>query len=221
MKSSYFEEKSVIRRLNETQIKMYRDAITNYKPDIEMKYFKGVAYPNSVLIAADKIIDFENMKRDVYIHNFEEQLSEKTASFNFGYEKIANYLITNLDMKDRTVRCLKAENIWTIGDLIKWTEEELLKTPNIGKNSLKEINDFLLKWNLKLGMRVENRRLLYFEELVKIIDKKGYENYLLNNPLSFWENVRNYLFFAVIILFFVMFIFGNASLNTESCFHKC
>ena len=52
--------------------------------------------------------------------------------------------------------CLKAENIFYIGDLILRTENDLLKTPNLGKKSLTEIKDILATKGLSLGMRLEN-----------------------------------------------------------------
>ena len=56
----------------------------------------------------------------------------------------------------RSANCLKAENIYYIGDLIRRTEVELLKTPNLGKKSLTEIKDVLASRGLALGMRLEN-----------------------------------------------------------------
>ena len=56
----------------------------------------------------------------------------------------------------RSANCLKAENIYYIGDLIQRTEVELLKTPNLGKKSLTEIKDVLASRGLSLGMRLEN-----------------------------------------------------------------
>ena len=58
--------------------------------------------------------------------------------------------ITELDLTVRSNNCLIAEGIETIGDLIQWTEVGLLKTPNLGKRSLREINDALALKGLKL-----------------------------------------------------------------------
>jgi DNA-directed RNA polymerase subunit alpha len=51
---------------------------------------------------------------------------------------------------------LKAENIYYIGDLVQRSENELLKTPNLGKKSLTEIKDVLATHGLSLGMRLES-----------------------------------------------------------------
>lgn len=64
--------------------------------------------------------------------------------------------VDDLELTVRSANCLKAENIYYIGDLVLSTEVELLKTPNLGKKSLTEIKDVLSSKGLSLGMRLEN-----------------------------------------------------------------
>jgi len=64
--------------------------------------------------------------------------------------------VDDLELTVRSANCLKAENIYYIGDLIQRTEVELLKTPNLGKKSLTEIKDILATRGLSLGMRLDN-----------------------------------------------------------------
>lgn len=64
--------------------------------------------------------------------------------------------VDDLELTVRSANCLKAENIFYIGDLIQRSEFELLKTPNLGKKSLTEIKDVLAQHGLSLGMRLEN-----------------------------------------------------------------
>jgi DNA-directed RNA polymerase subunit alpha len=64
--------------------------------------------------------------------------------------------VDDLELTVRSANCLKAENIYYIGDLIQKTEVELLKTPNLGKKSLTEIKDVLASKGLSLGMKLEN-----------------------------------------------------------------
>jgi DNA-directed RNA polymerase subunit alpha len=64
--------------------------------------------------------------------------------------------IDDLELTVRSANCLKAENIFYIGDLIQKTEFELLKTPNLGKKSLTEIKDVLAQHGLSLGMKLES-----------------------------------------------------------------
>lgn len=64
--------------------------------------------------------------------------------------------VDDLELTVRSANCLKAENIYYIGDLIQRTEVELLKTPNLGKKSLTEIKDVLASKGLSLGMVLES-----------------------------------------------------------------
>ncbi|MCG6887363.1 MAG: DNA-directed RNA polymerase subunit alpha [Proteobacteria bacterium] len=64
--------------------------------------------------------------------------------------------VDDLELTVRSANCLKAEQIFYIGDLIQRTEVELLKTPNLGRKSLTEIKDVLASRGLSLGMRLEN-----------------------------------------------------------------
>jgi DNA-directed RNA polymerase subunit alpha len=63
--------------------------------------------------------------------------------------------VDELELTVRSANCLKAENIYYIGDLIQRTENELLKTPNLGRKSLNEIKEVLASRGLTLGMKLE------------------------------------------------------------------
>ena len=81
------------------------------------------------------------------------------AAYEMEDEGIDPLLLRSVDDLELTVRsanCLKAENIYFIGDLIQRTEVELLKTPNLGKKSLTEIKDVLANRGLSLGTRLEH-----------------------------------------------------------------
>ena len=64
--------------------------------------------------------------------------------------------VDDLELTVRSANCLKAENIYYIGDLIQRSETELLKTPNLGRKSLNEIKEVLAARGLTLGMKLEN-----------------------------------------------------------------
>ena len=64
--------------------------------------------------------------------------------------------VDDLELTVRSANCLKAENINNIGDLVRRTEVELLKTPNLGKKSLNEIKEVLAAHGLELGMDLDN-----------------------------------------------------------------
>ena len=64
--------------------------------------------------------------------------------------------VDDLELTVRSANCLKAESIYFIGDLIQRTENELLKTPNLGRKSLNEIKEVLAAHGLTLGSKLEN-----------------------------------------------------------------
>ncbi|WP_139057268.1 DNA-directed RNA polymerase subunit alpha, partial [Candidatus Ichthyocystis hellenicum] len=63
--------------------------------------------------------------------------------------------VDDLELTVRSANCLKAENIYYIGDLVQRSENELLRTPNLGRKSLMEIKEVLSDYGLSLGMKVE------------------------------------------------------------------
>jgi len=64
--------------------------------------------------------------------------------------------VDDLELTVRSANCLKAENIYYVGDLVQRTETDLLKTPNLGKKSLTEIKDVLAERGFTLGTKLEN-----------------------------------------------------------------
>ena len=75
---------------------------------------------------------------------------------NATFDPILLRPVDELELTVRSANCLKAENIYYIGDLIQRTENELLKTPNLGRKSLNEIKEVLASRGLTLGMKLEN-----------------------------------------------------------------
>ncbi len=92
-------------------------------------------------------VDFEKVNEQVVD---EEEVEEEV------FDPVLLRPVDDLELTVRSANCLKAENIFYIGDLIQRTEVELLKTPNLGKKSLTEIKDILAIKGLSLGMRLEN-----------------------------------------------------------------
>ncbi len=81
---------------------------------------------------------------------------EREAPRKDNFDPILLRPVDELELTVRSANCLKAENIYYIGDLIQRTETELLKTPNLGRKSLNEIKEVLASRGLTLGARLEN-----------------------------------------------------------------
>lgn len=85
--------------------------------------------------------------------------------------------VDELELTVRAANCLKAENIYYIGDLVLKTENELLKTPNLGKKSLGEIKDVLATHQLSLGMQVPNWPPAWLKENLKDLKESEKEKF--------------------------------------------
>ncbi|WP_394791691.1 DNA-directed RNA polymerase subunit alpha [Rhodoferax sp.] len=81
---------------------------------------------------------------------------QPTPRGNTQFDPILLRPVDELELTVRSANCLKAENIYYIGDLIQRTENELLKTPNLGRKSLNEIKEVLASRGLTLGMKLES-----------------------------------------------------------------
>ncbi len=84
-----------------------------------------------------------------------EALVSSSGRANAQFDPVLLRPVDELELTVRSANCLKAENIFYIGDLIQRTENELLKTPNLGRKSLNEIKEVLASRGLTLGMKLE------------------------------------------------------------------
>ncbi|WP_373976479.1 DNA-directed RNA polymerase subunit alpha [Chitinibacter sp. SCUT-21] len=112
----------------------------------------GVIEPDeAVRQAARMLIDQLGVFADL-----EGTQEEKVVEPQVTIDPILLRPVDDLELTVRSANCLKAENIYYIGDLIQRTETELLKAPNLGRKSLNEIKEVLASKGLSLGMRLEN-----------------------------------------------------------------
>jgi DNA-directed RNA polymerase subunit alpha len=64
--------------------------------------------------------------------------------------------VEELELSVRSANCLQNANITLIGELVQRTEQDMLKTKNFGRKSLKEIKEILANMGLSLGMKIDN-----------------------------------------------------------------
>ncbi len=91
--------------------------------------------------------------------NFTEPQTQKEVEVEENEEELNPALYTRieeLELSVRSANCLKTENITYVGDLVTWSEQDLLKMPNFGKKSLNEIKKSLKPMGLELGMELQN-----------------------------------------------------------------
>ena len=111
------------------------------------------AVRNSAKILVEQLAVFARLEGGDIASVFESQSSSRGAS---NFDPLLLRPVDELELTVRSANCLKAENIYYIGDLIQRTENELLKTPNLGRKSLNEIKEVLASRGLTLGMKLEN-----------------------------------------------------------------
>jgi DNA-directed RNA polymerase subunit alpha len=121
--------------------KLIMDIETNGAIDPE----EAVRYAARILV--EQLSVFADLK------GMPTQIEEKKAT---QIDPILLRPVDDLELTVRSANCLKAENIYYIGDLIQRSETELLKTPNLGRKSLNEIKEVLASRGLTLGMKLEN-----------------------------------------------------------------
>ena len=93
----------------------------------------------------------KTLEKDVqYWKNFLPQHPTVATKQEINEKRLLARKIDDMRLTMRSTNCLKAEGIYTVGELIKWKERELLKTPNLGKKSLTEIQKALQVRGLKL-----------------------------------------------------------------------
>jgi DNA-directed RNA polymerase subunit alpha len=115
----------------------------------------GAISPEEAIRASAKIL-VEQLAVFAQLEGNDLPFVEQPAPRGASFDPILLRPVDELELTVRSANCLKAENIYYIGDLIQRTETELLKTPNLGRKSLNEIKEVLASRGLTLGARLEN-----------------------------------------------------------------
>lgn len=109
---------------------------------------------SSIRVDKKKLEDYERMLANAQrqLERAYERLNEKSGGEapDIEFNDSSNTGKIDIWFTNRTFNCLKSENISTIRDLVSKTHNDLLKIPNLGRKSLKEIVDELAKHNLHL-----------------------------------------------------------------------
>ncbi len=112
----------------------------------------GTVDPEEAIRTAATILQAQ-LSSFVNLQSMEDEVAEDEEA---DIDPILLRPVDELELTVRSANCLKAENIYYIGDLIQRTEVELLRTPNLGKKSLTEIKDVLASHGLSLGIQLDN-----------------------------------------------------------------
>lgn len=134
-------------------------AVENTRVGQRTDYDKLVleVWTDGTLKPEDAVAEAAKIAKDHYtiFINFEEEEIGEHEELDLEDERLRGLLDTpveELELSVRSSNCLRNENIRTIGDLTRKTEEEIAKTRNFGRKSLDEIKKRLEERGLHLGM---------------------------------------------------------------------
>lgn len=144
--------------------------VTDYDKLILKLETNGAVTPEDAVAYAARILQDQ---LQVFI-NFEEPKSEMASGEekeDLPFNRNLLKKVEELELSVRSANCLKNDNIIYIGDLVKKSESDMLRTPNFGRKSLNEIKEVLTNMGLHLGMDIEAWPPENIEELARKIDE--------------------------------------------------
>ena len=146
---------SPIRKVNYIVQNARVGQVTDYDKLTLEVWTNGSVAPADAVAFAAKIL---KEQLSIWV-NFEE--SEETAyPMPMGDDEPLNEnlfrSVEELELSVRSANCLQNANITLIGELVQRTEQDMLKTKNFGRKSLKEIKEILANMGLSLGMKIDN-----------------------------------------------------------------
>ena len=153
-----------------TPIKNVKYSIENYRVEQKTDYEKlnleittdGSIHPKEALKEAAKILiqHFMLFSDEKITLNMEENGgAEEFDEDVLHMRQLLKTKLVDLDLSVRALNCLKAAEVDTVGDLVRYNRNDLLKFRNFGKKSLTELDDLLTSLNLHFGMDVSIYKL--------------------------------------------------------------
>ncbi|RPI42132.1 MAG: DNA-directed RNA polymerase subunit alpha [Bacteroidetes bacterium] len=146
-----------------TPIKNVRYDIENYRVEQKTDYEKlileiktdGSIHPKEALKEAAKILIYHFMlfsDEKITLDTDEKFANEEFDEEVLHMRQLLKAKLVDLDLSVRALNCLKAAEVETLGDLVKFNKNDLLKFRNFGKKSLTELEELLTNMNLTFGM---------------------------------------------------------------------
>lgn len=124
----------------------------------------GTITPDMSVALAARILQ-DQLQTFVSFEEVEEKKEEEEEELKFDKNLLRK--VDELELSVRSQNCLKNDNIVYIGDLVRKSEAEMLKTPNFGRKSLNEIKEVLANMGLRFGMEVDEWPPENIEEMAK------------------------------------------------------
>lgn len=153
-----------------TPIKNVQYSIENYRVEQKTDYEKliveimtdGSIHPKEALKEAAKILIYHFMlfsDEKITLNSDEKFANEEFDEEILHMRQLLKTKLVDLDLSVRALNCLKAAEVETLGDLVKFNKNDLLKFRNFGKKSLTELDELLVSMNLNFGMDISKYKL--------------------------------------------------------------
>ncbi|MBN2347931.1 MAG: DNA-directed RNA polymerase subunit alpha [Bacteroidales bacterium] len=153
-----------------TPIKNVKYAVENYRVEQKTDYEKlvfeiqtdGSIHAKDALKEAAKILIYHFMlfsDEKITLDADERSANEEFDEEVLHMRQLLKTKLVDLDLSVRALNCLKAAEVDTLGDLVKFNKNDLLKFRNFGKKSLTELDELLSSMNLNFGMDISKYKL--------------------------------------------------------------
>lgn len=153
-----------------TPIRNVKYAIENYRVEQKTDYEKliieiatdGSVHPKDALKEAAKILIHHFMlfsDEKIFIEESESSVNEEFDEEILHMRQLLKNKLSDMNLSVRALNCLKSAEVNTLGELVQFNKNDLLKFRNFGKKSLTELDDLLLSLNLTFGMDISKYKL--------------------------------------------------------------
>jgi DNA-directed RNA polymerase subunit alpha len=153
-----------------TPVRNVRYSVENYRVEQKTDYEKllieidtdGSIHPKEALKEAAKILIYHFMlfsDEKITLDSDEKMANEEFDEEVLHMRQLLKTKLVDLDLSVRALNCLKAAEVETLGDLVKFNKNDLLKFRNFGKKSLTELDELLESMVLSFGMDVSKYKL--------------------------------------------------------------
>jgi len=153
-----------------TPVRNVKYSVENYRVEQKTDYEKllveidtdGSIHPKEALKEAAKILIYHFMlfsDEKITLDSDDKMANEEFDEEVLHMRQLLKTKLVDLDLSVRALNCLKAAEVETLGDLVKFNKNDLLKFRNFGKKSLTELDELLESMSLSFGMDVSKYKL--------------------------------------------------------------
>ena len=153
-----------------TPIKNVKYSVEDYRVEQKTDYEKlvfnietdGSIHPKEALKEAATILIHHFMlfsDEKITLETEEKTIADEFDESSLHTRQLLKTKLIDLDLSVRALNCLKAADVDTLGDLVTYNKNDLLKFRNFGKKSLTELEDLVKTKNLEFGMNVAKYKL--------------------------------------------------------------